>query len=72
MIQKDSYNYGLKPTTGDNDDRRSYGTLYAELDSFLSYMTVASDPPICEQTARVCMSHARLFLGWIVDVRGCW
>jgi len=71
-----SYNYGLLPLTSNNDDRQTYRTLYAELDNFLSYMTIphasgtqSSDPPIREQTAKVYINHARLFLGWIVDAR---
>ena len=68
---KDSYNYGLI----DNDeDRATYQTIFEELDSYWSFMTVhqaasVSEPPIRERTAEVYMRHARLFLGWCVDAR---
>ncbi|EJK46668.1 hypothetical protein THAOC_34649, partial [Thalassiosira oceanica] len=72
---KDAYSYGLLPHTEDNADRRTYRTLYEELDALWTYMTVqqassVSDPPVRERTAEVYMRHARLFLGWIVDARG--
>lgn len=72
---KNSYNYGLlRASSGDDTDRKVYATLYAELDSFWSYMTVpqtsaVSDAIIRDQTAKVYLTHARLFLGWIVDAR---
>lgn len=81
--EKDSYNYGLLQSTVSSDgisdvngDRQTYQTLYKELDNYFSYMTVpqtlsaVSDPPIREQTAKVYLTHARLFLGWMLDARG--
>ncbi len=73
---KNGYNYGLlQATSGDDTDRMVYVTLYAELDSFWSYMTIpqtsaVSDVTIRDQTAKVYLTHARLFLGWVVDARG--
>jgi hypothetical protein len=73
---KNDYNYGLlQATSGDDTDRMVYVTLYAELDSFWSYMTIpqtsaVSDATIRDQTAKVYLTHARLFLGWVVDARG--
>jgi hypothetical protein len=77
-MDKNSYNYGLlqsTSTSGDDTDRRVYATLYAELDTYWSYMTIpqtsaVSDTTIRDQTAKVYMTHARLFLGWVVDARG--
>ena len=75
-IVKNGYNYGLlQATSGDDTDRLVYVTLYAELDSFWSYMTIpqtsaVSDAAIRDQTAKVYLTHARLFLGWVVDSRG--
>lgn len=75
-IDKNSYSYGLiKATVSDNTDRIVYFTLYAELDSFWSYMTIpkilaVSEATIRHQTAKVYLAHARLFLGWVVDARG--
>ena len=75
-IVKNGYNYGLlQATSGDDTDRLVYVTLYAELDSFWSYMTIpqtsaVSDATIRDQTAKVYLTHARLFLGWVVDARG--
>ena len=37
---RDAYNYGLLPNTEDNADRRTYRTLYEELDALWTYMTV--------------------------------
>ena len=76
MITKDSYNYGLlQATSKDQTDRKTYTNLYDELDNYWSYMTIpqtsaVADAPIREQTAKVYLTHARLFLGWIVDARG--
>jgi len=73
------YNYGMSI---DGVDRESYRNLHEELDEYMSYMTVQRSTTsstrggddrgkvIREETARVYMTHARLFLGWIVDARG--
>jgi len=73
--KKGSYNYGLLQATSDATDHQMYGNLFEEKGRFWTYMTVpqtsaVSDRPIREQTAKVYMTHARLFLGWIVDARG--
>jgi len=74
--KKDTYNYGLlTATTTPNPDKQTYSNLYLELDSYWKYMTVpqtssVSDTPIREQTAKVYLTHARLFIGWMLDVRG--
>lgn len=76
MKKKDTYNYGLlTATTTPNPDKQTYSNLYLELDSYWKYMTVpqtssVSDTPIREQTAKVYLTHARLFIGWMLDVRG--
>ena len=77
-VKRDVYNYGLTKSKSDKDvteDRRIYENLYAEMDEFWSYMTVPrastlADPTLRDQTANVYMTHARLFLGWVVDARG--
>jgi hypothetical protein len=73
------YNYGMSI---DDVDRESYRNLHEELDEYMSYMTVQRSTTsssrggddrgkvIREETARVYMTHARLFLGWVVDARG--
>ncbi|KAL3823654.1 hypothetical protein ACHAXA_009759 [Cyclostephanos tholiformis] len=77
------YNYGM---SDDGIDRDAYRNLFDELDEYMSYMTVQRTSSsstlggggdrrrgggiIREETARVYMTHARLFLGWIVDARG--
>lgn len=71
-IKKGNYNYGLLQSSSDETE---YSNLYSEKDRFWSYMTVpqtsaTSDKPIREQTAKVYLTHARLFFGWIVDARG--
>jgi len=74
--KKDTYNYGLlTATTSPNPDKQTYSNLYLELDSYWKYMTIpqtssVSDTPIREQTAKVYLTHARLFIGWMLDVRG--
>jgi len=74
--KKDTYNYGLlTATTTPNPDIQTYSNLYLELDSYWKYMTIpqtssVSDTPIREQTAKVYLTHARLFIGWVLDVRG--
>ena len=72
------YNYGMSIDV----DRESYRNLHEELDEYMSYMTVQRSTTsssrggddrgkvIREETARVYMTHARLFLGWVVDARG--
>ncbi|KAL7548297.1 hypothetical protein ACHAWF_011579, partial [Thalassiosira exigua] len=73
---KDVYHYGLrKDAQDDGVDRQAYAALYAELDDYWSYMTVPqasifSETPIREQTASTYLTHARQFLGWMVDARG--
>ena len=72
---KDSYNYGLLQSTTDDSDSKIYPNFFAEMDSFWSHMTVpqtsaVAEAPIREQTAKVYLTHARLFLGWMVDARG--
>lgn len=65
---KDTYSYGLALT-----DRESYSTLFEELDSYWTFMTVPqtsahAQPPIREKTAEVYRTHARLFLGEFMNL----
>lgn len=84
--RKDSYsagyNYGMTNTITDST---TYCTLSHELTEFYNYMTlqrtgstsgtttsssIDNHVVIRDQTAKVYMIHARLFLGWITDARG--
>jgi hypothetical protein len=58
--------------TNNITDSTTYSTLSHELTEIYNYMTLQRDNHVVirDQTAKVYMTHARLFLGWIVDARG--
>lgn len=65
-----TYDYGLP-----RDYATVFPTLGAELDAFFTFMTkpsiLSSEPPLRVVTANVYLRHAKLFLGWYVNIYQC-